>query len=240
MEPPQRRTIEELEAYLERNKQELMEFARIATHDLKSPLANIQALGMMLKRQYGEVLGEEGGYLLDLLIDANRRAINQLNDMRNYSRIFELPTKKEEVELSSFLQNIISSLTPPLEFRFIYPSEPIHIVIAPAILQQILYQLLSNAIRHNKKETGRVEIKFSDTPSFYSFSVSDNGSGIPIDQQPKIFVFFQTLGGKDRFGNTGSGLGLCIVKRLVEQCGGVVTVTSEVGEGSTFEFTLPK
>jgi signal transduction histidine kinase len=105
-------------------------------------------------------------------------------------------------------------------------------------LQQILINLISNAIKHHDKKEGRIEVSVQDLGAMFRFSVKDDGPGIPEQYHEQIFGMFQTLKPRDQV--EGSGMGLAMVRKHVDVAGGVLTLESDVGEGSTFSFTWPK
>src|SRR5690606_3636549 len=105
-------------------------------------------------------------------------------------------------------------------------------------LQQVFSNLISNAIKYNDKEEGLITIGFKESEEYYTFSVKDNGPGIDADYHERIFVIFQTLQERDAVESTG--VGLAIVKKIVEWQGGTIWVNSEPGQGATFTFTWPK
>jgi signal transduction histidine kinase len=105
-------------------------------------------------------------------------------------------------------------------------------------LQQILYNLVNNAIKHHDKKSGLIRVDIEDAGNAYLFSVSDDGPGIDPQYHQKIFEMFQTLKPRDQ--KEGSGMGLAIVKKILTTCGGRIVVESEPGKGTTFKFTWPK
>ena len=107
-------------------------------------------------------------------------------------------------------------------------------------LLQVLLNLCTNAIKYNDKENGTILITATQNDSQYKFSVQDNGPGIAPANQARIFDLFSTLGTKDRFNNKGTGIGLSTVKRLVEKMNGTISIDSQTGKGSTFNFTFSK
>lgn len=142
--------------------------------------------------------------------------------------------------MHAFLKSIIDLIGGQKEFVFNYPQGPVTIFTNKIALEQILINLITNSIKYNNKEKGVVDVMFSENEDFYSFTVKDNGSGMDKVDLTKIFDLFVNLGKRDRFENVGSGIGLSSVKKIVENLGGELTVTSETNVGSAFTFTIKK
>jgi signal transduction histidine kinase len=121
-----------------------------------------------------------------------------------------------------------------------YPVDGVRIHMNKIAFEQIMVNLIQNALKYNDKENPKVVISFSEDDQYYSFSVTDNGKGIAPAEQERIFELFTTLGIRDRFGTKGTGIGLSTVKRLVEKMGGKVMVKSTPDEGSEFSFNIKK
>ncbi|MDJ0568191.1 MAG: ATP-binding protein [Pleurocapsa sp. MO_192.B19] len=105
-------------------------------------------------------------------------------------------------------------------------------------LEQVFTNLISNAIKHHPSQAGKIKISATEAPEFYYFGVTDNGSGIAPEHQERIFGIFQTLSSRDR--NENTGIGLSIVKKIVESQGGTIELESQVGKGTTFSFSWRK
>ena len=118
------------------------------------------------------------------------------------------------------------------------PEENIIISSNRAALEQIFLNLLGNSLKYNDKPKIKIDIEFSQTPDFYYFSVKDNGIGIPKEKEDDIFKLFTVVAKSDRSGNKGNGIGLSTVKRLVSNLGGNLKMTSEVGKGTRFNFSI--
>jgi two-component system sensor kinase FixL len=223
---------------LEVVNQELRDFAYIVSHDLKAPLRSIGSLSDWLIQDYEAVLDDEGKELLTLLKGRITRMHNLIEDVLNYSRIGRLKAEEEEVDVNKLLTDTIDLLSPPSHIKIDIPEKLPKLVYDRTRLQQVFQNLISNAIKFMDKDQGHIQVLFDDEDDHYAFHVKDNGPGISQAHFDKIFQIFQTLASKDEFESTG--IGLSIVKRIVELNGGEVSVTSEEGKGSTFSFTVPK
>jgi signal transduction histidine kinase len=146
----------------------------------------------------------------------------------------------EFFEFKPFMESIVEMIRINDNTEIVYPTDKIEIYMNKTALEQILMNLLQNALKYNDSERPRVDIGFSMDDAYYYFSVKDNGKGIAVEEQEKIFELFTTLGGRDRFGTKGTGIGLSTVKKLVEKMSGRIEVKSIPGAGSEFSFSIKK
>ncbi|MDB9882816.1 PAS domain S-box protein [Bacteroidia bacterium] len=223
---------------LEDVNQELSDFAYVVSHDLKAPLRSIGSLSDWFIADYSDVLDRAGQDLLTLLKTRIVRMHGLIEGVLQYSKLGKLKNEKEEVDVSVLLAETIDLIAPP-DTCTIKIDDNLPIVSYDRIrLQQIFQNLLSNAIKFLDKLRGEISIIYSEEDDFYKFEVKDNGPGIEDVYFERIFQIFQTLNAKDEYESTG--IGLSIVKRIVESNGGAITVSSVYGEGSIFVFTIPK
>ena len=234
LEEEQKRMIHELENVNE----ELKNFAYVVSHDLKAPLRAIGSLADWIAADQHDRLDAEGQEHLRLLIQRVRRLDALIDGVLRYSRIGRIHEAATTIDLNELARDVIDSLAPPP-----------HVTVTPAAnlptiraektgMHQILQNLLSNAIRYLDKPEGRISITCAEQPDCWQFSVTDNGPGIEPRHFERIFQLFQTLNPRDRVESTG--VGLSIVKKIVEQSGGRVWLESIPGQGCTFYFTMPK
>ena len=226
--------LEELESV----NQELRDFAYIVSHDLKAPLRSIGSLSDWLIQDYTEILDDEGKGLLQLLKARIGRMHGLIEGVLQYSKVGRLKDEKEQVDINTIVAETIDLLDPPNNFEVKVDENLPTVSYDRVRLQQVFQNLLSNAIKFLDKPKGLLEVIFKEDDSFYYFSIKDNGPGIEEAYFQKIFQIFQTLRSKDDYESTG--IGLSIVKRIVELNGGSISVSSEVGVGSTFSFTILK
>jgi two-component system sensor kinase FixL len=216
---------------------ELSQFAYVVTHDLKAPLRNIQQLSDWLSRDFARKLGKDGLELVTLMGDRVQHLQRLVDGLLACARVGRAPEVSEDVPTYDLLQRIIRLLTPP-ECVVIDVADHLPVVNGNTErLQQIFQNLLDNAIKYLDKPKGRVRVDAARLADAWQFSVADNGPGIPARYHEKIFQIFQRLHGGD--GPAGTGLGLALVKRIVETRGGRIWVESVEGEGATLHFTWP-
>jgi PAS domain S-box-containing protein len=223
---------------LEKSNKELDQFAYIVSHDLKAPLRAISNLSLWLQEDLGPTLLDESKNNLTMLRSRVMRLESLINGILQYSKIGRVQMAVEPVELYALITEVIEMLSPPSHIQVqIVGSMPL--MMAPKVmLFQVFSNLIGNAIKYHDKAQGQINVSCMEKEQHYEFVVEDNGPGIPSEFFEKIFVIFQTLQSRDKFESTG--IGLTIVKRIVEDRGGKVWVESTVGEGSRFIFTWPK
>ncbi len=223
---------------LQRSNEELRSFAHVIAHDLKSPLRGIGALADWLLRKYRDRFDKQGKRRVNLLIGRVRRLSELIDSILRYSEIGHVVEKKDDVDLSTLLAEIICEINLPTNIEFSIEDKLPTLKCERVRLKQIFQNLLSNAIKYMDKPKGKISIGCTEENGFWKFSVADNGPGINEAYFEKIFEIFQTLVPRDQVESTG--VGLTVVKKIVELYGGKVWLTSEPGEGTTFFFTMPK
>jgi len=230
--------IEEALKELERSNAELEEFAYVVSHDLKAPLRAINQLAGWILEDNGHALGDEGKDHIGLMITRAKRMDNLIDGILQYSRVGRIRGKKEKIDLNKAVKEIIENIAPPDTIR-VSIGKKLPVILAERVrIQQVFQNLIGNAVKYMDKPNGEIEVSCVDDGDFWRFSVSDNGPGIEEKYYEKIFQIFQTLESRDKRESTG--VGLSVVKKIVELYSGRVWVESEVGKGSTFFFTLPK
>lgn len=216
---------------------ELRDFAYVVSHDLKAPLRAIGSLTQWLYEDYKEKFDDGGKEQLDLIINRVNRMQNLIEGILQYSRVGRTHENLVLVDSEKLVRDVIDSLAPPENITVTIKTPLPKFYFEKTRLEQVFSNLIGNAIKYMDKEKGEVDISCRKTDAFWEFSVADNGPGIEEKYYEKIFQIFQTLHPRDEMENTG--IGLSIVKKIVDQYGGRVWVESEVGKGSTFRFTVP-
>ncbi|WP_241480981.1 sensor histidine kinase [Leisingera sp. ANG-M6] len=239
----QKRKEAEREKFIEdfsRSNRDLDEFAYVASHDLRAPLRVIDNASTWLEEDLAETLDEDSRENLQLLRSRVSRMDRLLDDLLEYSRIGRKTDHRYQQLMpgSELMQEVLLLVDQPEGFTIrIDPAfEGIQLVNMP--LKQIFANLISNAIKHSESGTGAVDVTLQDAGGHWVFSVADDGPGIEAKYHEQIFKMFQTLQSRDKV--EGSGMGLSIVQKHVQQAGGTISVQSALGEGCTFRFTWPK
>jgi signal transduction histidine kinase len=161
-----------------------------------------------------------------------------IDDILQYSMLGHSNPEIQEVDLNKLLTEAISGINPPENIQITVENKLPELMCEQTQITQVFQNLLSNAVKYMDKPKGQIKVGCIEQDSFWKFSVSDNGPGIDEKYHKKIFKIFQTLSPRNRSDSTG--IGLSIVKKIVELNAGVIWVESEPGKGSTFFFTLPK
>ncbi len=233
-EKKQQQLIKDLEAA---NK-ELKDFAYIVSHDLKAPLRSIGSLTDWLIQDYTEEIDDAGREYLSLLKKRVSRMHNLIEGILHYSRIGRVEDSIKSLNLNELVEEVIESLEVPPSFNITVENELPHIKNDATRIKQVFQNLISNAIKYNDKEEGLVKVSAKENGQFWHFCVTDNGPGIDSKYHKKIFKIFQKLDARDKV--EGTGIGLTIVKKIIEHNEGKVWIESEAGSGTKFFFTLPK
>lgn len=217
---------------------ELVDFAHIAAHDLKAPLRGIGSLAGIISAEYSDMLDHEGKELLRMLVGRASRMYNHIEGILQYSQIGRVADNKRQVNLYELVGEIVASLAPPENIEISISKRLPSLACDKTRMIQVFQNLLDNAIKYMDKPHGRIRVDCTKEDGFWKFSVADNGCGISQKYFDKIFKIFQTLASRDEVESTG--IGLSVVKKIVEMSGGRIWVESQVGEGTTFFFTLPR
>ena len=232
------RKLSEHAARLERSNRELDEFAFIASHDLKAPLRAVDNLALLIDQATRDILPEDKRRYLDLIKGRIRRMEKLLKDLLVYARTGSETERVQELEMGPLVWGVVESLDIPSGFS-VRVAEPLPgLRAAPGPLEQVFLNLVANAVKHHGGKAGRIEIGARDCGERLEFWVADDGPGIDPAYHQKIFKLFQTLKPRDRV--EGSGMGLALVSKIVEQHGGAVEVDSSEGAGARFRFTWTK
>lgn len=217
---------------------ELESFAHIVSHDLKAPLRGIASLGQWLYEDYYELLGEDGRENLDLLITRTQRMHNLIEGVLRYSQTGRSEGHPEDLDSGAIVRETVAAVEIPAGTKVTITDDFPVVHYDATQLRQVLQNLLDNAIKHAEGQSVTIKITCEEAQSCWQFAVSDTGPGIDPEQRTRIFEMFQTLKPRDEFESTG--IGLALVKRIVERHGGRVGVAENSGPGATFWFTVPK
>ncbi len=225
---------------LRESNEDLQRFAYVASHDLQEPLRSIVSFSQLLERRCRSELGTEAIEYLDFIIDGGRRMQALIQDLLVYSRVVTTGRQLEPTDTGTVVADVTRSLSASIE-------ETGTVVTAgqlptvrgdPSQIHQIFANLVGNAIKYRSPERPpKVRITAGREEGLWRFAVQDNGIGIEPEYHDRIFEVFQRLHTHNEY--EGTGIGLAVVKRIVERHGGRCWLESTPGEGSTFFFTLP-
>jgi signal transduction histidine kinase len=228
-------------AAMERSNQDLEQFAYLASHDLKAPLRGIAHLAVWIREDLGGGIPPSVAEHLDLLEGRVERMEALINSLLAYARAGRMPRVLEQVDTRALVAETVDLLAHGEGAAIVEVDERMPVVFSPrAPLQQVWMNLLSNAFKHGTRgeQEPQVECGATDLGEQWCFSVRDHGPGIPGRYHERAFALFQTLSPRDRV--EGAGVGLAIVKKLVEAEGGRVWIEGEPDTGAKFCFTWPK
>ena len=231
---------EKLIRELKISNQELDSFAYIASHDLKAPLRVIDNTSKWLEEDLEAYLNDDMKENMALLRSRVNRMEKLLDDLLEYSRIGKTSDNRFQEKLGGkeLLDDIELLLSASERFQIKVEEKLESITVNRMPLQQILLNLISNAMKHHDKDKGIIEVTVEEDEIHYIFTVKDDGPGIPKQYHKDIFKMFKTLKPRDEV--EGSGMGLAMVYKNIELYGGTITLESEEGKGCAFSFTWPK
>lgn len=221
---------------LKHSNQELDQYAHIVSHDLKGPLRGISNVVSWIEEDHKNELSPKLTEYLTLIKGRVTRAENLIQGLLDYARI-DKESAIERVDLNILLHEVIDNLPDKAGVKFDVVPLPV-LQAEKILLYQVFYNLVTNAIKYNDKETKKVKIYYADIGPQYHFYIHDNGPGIEEQYFNRIFIIFQTLRDRDTFESTG--VGLAIVKKILDRKRQNIFIDSKPGEGSTFSFTWPK
>lgn len=230
------RQREELLRNLEKQNQALNEYAHIVSHDLKSPLRSIHSLITFIKEDNDNEFNEKTARYFALIQEKVEKMDHLIQGILTYSKIDNVKVAKEKIILMDLINSIIATIFIPSHIVVIIKDELPILTSDRFRMQQLFQNLISNAVNYNDKPNGTVEIGVQEEDNQYVFSIKDNGAGIEEENKIKIFQMFQSFNKADK----STGIGLSIVRRIIENEGGEIWFESEEGIGTTFYFTIQK
>ena len=223
---------------LKKRNHELDRFAYVTSHDLKAPLRAIANLATWLSEDLEGQLSEENQHHLQLMQSRVKRMDGLIHGLLQYSRVGRTSNSTKVVRVKDLLTGIIDSLSPPPGFKIAIATDLPTFETDAIFLEQVFSNLIGNAIKYHHRNFGTISISVKDLGEVYEFAVADDGPGIEPEHHERIFRIFQTLQARDTFESTG--IGLSIVKKIVEERGNSIRVESQLGRGATFYFTWDK
>ncbi len=229
--------METTEIVTQRN-QELDQYAYIVSHDLKAPLRAISNLSHWIEEDLQGTMSTEVQAQMALLRSRVRRMETMINGLLDYARIGRSDSVVDTVAVEELLLEVIDTVGLPATFTVTLAPNLPTFETKRLLLLQVFTNLIGNAAKHHDRADGSVHISATDRANFYEFTIADDGPGIRQEYQNKIFTIFHTASSKKHQDSTG--VGLAIVKKIVETEGGTIWLESQVGQGTLFYFTWPK
>ena len=226
---------------LARSNSELEQFAYVASHDMQEPLRMVTGFLTQLEKKYADIIDEKGKSYISFAVGGAKRMRQILLDLLEFSKVGKVEERREKVDVNNIVNEIKMLFRKQIDQRLV----TIHTNTLPTLdtfkipLYQVFQNLIANGVKYAaESRICNIRIDASDIDTHWQFSVADNGIGIHQHHFDKIFIIFQRLHNKDEY--TGTGVGLAITKKIIDNLGGKIWLTSVPGVGSTFYFTLKK
>jgi two-component system, sensor histidine kinase and response regulator len=238
---------QEIQEELERSNRELEQFAYIVSHDLKQPLTTIYSWTQMLQRRYETIFDAKGKKYLDFIFSGTQKMNSLIDSLLTYSRVGRQAKHLETVNCNLLLTEVKETLKTAIaksQAKITHSDLPT-LIADPIQLGQLFQNLIDNAIKYRREENPKIHIaaklntstRNSKNSQEWIFSFQDNGLGIPQEDQDRVFEIFRRLHSDDQY--SGNGVGLAICQKIVQRHNGNIWIESQVGEGSTFYFSIP-
>lgn len=235
------RSLENHIKELDISNQELEQFAYVASHDLQEPLRMVTSFLTQIEKKYENVLDEKGKKYIFFAVDGAKRMRQIILDLLEFSRIGKNEAKHEEVDLNTIIGEIKLLYRNQIEEKKaqIYYEELPIIKNHAAPIKQVFQNLIGNSLKYSKpNQPPIIRISYSENSAAWKFEIKDNGIGINEEYFDKIFIIFQRLHSKEEY--SGTGMGLSITKKIIENLRGKIWLESKEGNGTSFYFTIPK
>lgn len=228
---------------LRRSNAELEQFAYVASHDLQEPLRKVASFCQLLEKRYGDQLDDRAQQYIGFAVDGAKRMQVLINDLLAFSRVGRVQDAQEEVALDAALDRAVRNLSVSIEETGAVverPAELPEVMGDPTLLTMLWQNLVGNAVKFRHPDrTPRITVTVdrAEGADSWTFTVTDNGIGIPEEFAEKVFIIFQRLHARDAYAGTGIGLSLC--KKVVEHSGGHIWIDTDHTGGARIAFTLP-
>ncbi len=225
---------------LKSSNKELEQFAYIASHDLREPLRMVSNYLQLLQNRYSTDLDEDAKEFIHFAVDGAKRMNVLINDLLEYSRVGTKEKDFNKIDANIIVNNVLSNLKVSIqETKAVIQVHNLPVIFVDVIqYTQVFQNLIANALKYSGDKIPEIRISVVDRIQEWCFSIEDNGIGIEPEYLEKIFGIFQRLHTVDKY--EGTGIGLAIVKKIIERHNGKIWVESKIGVGSVFHFTIPK
>jgi light-regulated signal transduction histidine kinase (bacteriophytochrome) len=223
---------------LARSNRELEQFAYVASHDLQEPLRMIGSYLQLVEKRYLDKFDVAGREFIGFAVDGAKRMQVMINDLLMYSRVGTRGKTLERTNCEEILARALKNLEVAIqETHAVITHDPLpEVMVDASQFAQLLQNLLGNALKFHGPQPPQIHISARHVEGAWQFSVRDNGLGIAAEHFDRIFQIFQRLHTREEY--PGTGIGLALARRIVERHGGRIWVESQVGQGSTFQFTI--
>ena len=213
----------------------------MASHDLQEPLRMVTSFLTQLEKKYGDVLDKKGLLYIDFAVDGAKRMRQIILDLLEFSRVGRTEDKLEAVDINDVLDDVKHLYRKKISDRKVnIIAQNLPVIEAPkSPVRQVFQNLISNAIKYSKEGVSpEININYNESEDFWKFTIQDNGIGIEQEYFDRIFVIFQRLHRREEY--SGTGMGLAVTKKIIENLGGKIWLESEENEGTKFHFTISK
>lgn len=237
----QKKILEDYSVRLEQSNKDLEQFAYVASHDLREPLRTISSYVQLIENRYKDKLDSDGKEFIQFVVDGVNRMDILIVDLLSYSQVSTKEHPLQMVDASEVLETVIAGSNENIKKNQakIIVHQQLPVISANKQQMILVFQnLINNAIKFHRELPPEVTISAKENSSHWEFKISDNGIGIDLKYKDRIFVIFQRLNSREIY--EGTGIGLTICKKIIEQHGGKIWFESEIGKGSTFYFTIKK
>ena len=223
-----------------RAEEDLKSFASVVSHDIKAPLKSVGLLGEWVLADSKDILNKEAVEMLNLMTSRVFEISDLVEGILTYTKVGLDDNGILEVDLNNTIHQVIKLLDPPKHIKIKINTILPTIRVNPGVMQQLFQHLMSNAIKAIDKEEGLIQIDCEEFPNDWKFSMSDNGHGVEEKNTERIFTIFYTLNRSGKKEDKGVGIGLPIVRKIVNILGGTIHVNSRPEKGTSFHFNIPK
>jgi len=233
--------LQEAQDKLTKNNESLKEFARVISHDLKMPLANIVTTSDLLLMKLEDIMDIESKEYFGYIKESSFTMSSYISDvLMHYESDSLIKHEPEKFNLNELLEEITNLLSIKSDCSIRFAENNPTPKSNKLALKQVFFNLIGNSIKYNDKEQIEISVSYNEDKLYHYFAVADNGMGIPKNKIDTIFDLFTTANALDRSGNKGNGIGLSTVRNIVNQLGGTINVTSDPGISTTFNFSIKK
>ncbi|MFT5121446.1 MAG: two-component system sensor kinase FixL [Candidatus Omnitrophota bacterium] len=223
---------------LKKANHELEDFSHIVSHDLRAPLRGIESLALMINADFGESMDPQASNLFKLMQQRVARMNALIENILEYSSTGRSGEPELQISINDLVKEVIDALAPPAHIQFEIEEALPAIHGQTTQTYQVFQNLIGNAIKYNDKEEGHIKVSCKSQEDYWEIAITDNGPGIDSKYHEKIFGLFESL--QSRQDTESTGVGLALVRKIIDMRGGSIWVDSELGKGASFLIRWPK